>query len=372
LACANKWPILLTEYADATPLNAYSTQALSDLGITKVLKVGTYAALPDWVTGLDNLSGPDRYRTICNVAQWGKANAGLVFTHTGLATGDKFPDALAAGPYLAVDNGILLLSPLSGPLPACIGAELAANAASVRHLSFIAMIEPVLGQAKALVGITDQGPGPSPTGLVVVIDPGHQAVADLSLEPIGPGSTEMKAKVSSGTAGAVTGTPESELVLALGLKLRDALEAEGIQVVMTRTTNNVSISNAQRAQLANEVGADLFVRVHADGSPNANTAGIHVLYPESIVGWTDDIAVASKNAAQSALQELVAATGAANLGLVMRGDMTGFNWSDVPAIIPEVGYMTNAAEDRLMATAAYQDKIVQGLTNGILAYLGLK
>jgi N-acetylmuramoyl-L-alanine amidase len=223
------------------------------------------------------------------------------------------------------------------------------------------------------VGLSNQGTDLTPpdTGLVVVIDPGHQAVPDLTLEPVGPGSTDMKAKVSSGTAGVATGTPESELALTLGLKLRDALEAEGIHVVMTRTTNDVNISNMQRAQLANQAGADLFVRVHADGSTNANTHGIHVLYPESIAGWTDDIAVPSKAAAALALQELVAATGAVNLGLVVRADMTGFNWSDVPAIIPEVGFMTNSAEDRLMATGAYQDKIVQGLTKAILGFLGV-
>ncbi len=66
----------------------------------------------------------------------------------------------------------------------------------------------------------------------------------------------------------------------------------------------------------------------------------------------------------------MAATGATNRGLMVRSDMTGFNWSDVPVIIPEIGFMTNPAEDRLLATAAYQDKIVQGLTKGILAYSG--
>ena len=73
-------------------------------------------------TGLANLSGANRYVTNANVANWAKANAGLSFAHTGIATGDKFPDALAAGPYLGKDNGILLLSPLAGPLPANIAA----------------------------------------------------------------------------------------------------------------------------------------------------------------------------------------------------------------------------------------------------------
>ena len=62
------------------------------------------------------------------MANWAKANAGLIFAHIGIATGDKFPDALASGPYLAKDDGILLLSPLNGPLPSGIGAVITANA----------------------------------------------------------------------------------------------------------------------------------------------------------------------------------------------------------------------------------------------------
>jgi N-acetylmuramoyl-L-alanine amidase len=205
----------------------------------------------------------------------------------------------------------------------------------------------------------------------VVIDPGHQAKGDSSLEPVGPGSSQKKAKVSSGTAGTVTGIPESELVLAVGLKLRDKLEAAGVKVVMTRTKQDVNISNIERAQIANDARADLFVRVHADGSDNPDVHGIHVLYPASIEGWTDDIAASSKKAAQLAQKELVAATGAKDRGIDARDDMTGFNWSDVPAIIPEIGFMTNPAEDKLLATGAYQDKIVKALARAILSYLGI-
>ena len=207
--------------------------------------------------------------------------------------------------------------------------------------------------------------------LVVVIDPGHQSKVNTSTEPVGPGSSERKIKVSGGTAGVATGMPESELVLTVSLKLRESLEAYGIEVVMTRTTQNVDISNVERAQIANDAGADLFVRVHADGSEDGSMSGIHVLYPASIAGWTDDIAKASKEAAVLAQKELIAATGARDRGIDARSDMTGFNWSDVPVILPEIGFMTNAAEDRLLATAAYQDKIVAGLTRAILAFLGV-
>jgi N-acetylmuramoyl-L-alanine amidase len=181
----------------------------------------------------------------------------------------------------------------------------------------------------------------------------------------------MKAKVSSGTAGVVTGTPESELVLAIGLQLRDSLAAHGIEVLMTRTTQNVNISNSERAQMANEAGADLFDPIHAYGNSDPAVHGIHVLYPASISGWTDDIAADSKRAAAQAQKELIASTGAKDRGIDARSDMTGFNWSDVPVILPEIGFMTNADEDKLLATPAYQDKIVQALTRAVLSYLGV-
>ncbi len=210
------------------------------------------------------------------------------------------------------------------------------------------------------------------SGKVVVIDPGHQAHANSGLEPVGPGSSTKKEKVSSGTAGVVTGIPESRLVLTVGLKLRDSLKAHGIKVVMTRTSQDVDLTNIARAQIANAAHADLFVRIHADGATGSSTNGIHVLYPATTKGWTDDIAAASKKAASIAQRDLVAATGAKDRGIDARSDMTGFNWSDVPVILPEIGFMTNPAEDRALATASYQDKIVKGLAQAILEFLGVK
>ena len=113
--------------------------------------MGTYGSPPGGVAGLANLSGADRYVTNANVANWAKTHAGLTFTHTGLATGDKFPDALASGPFLARDGGLLLLSPLNGPLPASISALITANRMAIQKFSYIAMIEPVVGQVKALL-----------------------------------------------------------------------------------------------------------------------------------------------------------------------------------------------------------------------------
>ncbi len=154
LACAKLWPILLTEpitkLVPEPKLNPKAGQALSELGITQVIKVGTYVTTPANIKYY-NLSGADRYYTNANVAKWAQAYAGLTYTHTGIATGDKFPDALAAGPFLAKDRGLLLLSPLNGSVPPPIVALITANRAAVKRFSYVAMIEPVIGQVKGLL-----------------------------------------------------------------------------------------------------------------------------------------------------------------------------------------------------------------------------
>jgi len=151
LACSRLWPIILTNQPGSAALHTAAAGALADLGIVKAIKVGTYATLPTNVAGLTNCSGTDRYVTNAKVATWAASNAGLSFTHTALATGDKFPDALAAGPYLAADDGTLLLSPLTGPLPSVIGNLITAKRTEVQQVTYVACIEPVIGQVKALL-----------------------------------------------------------------------------------------------------------------------------------------------------------------------------------------------------------------------------
>ena len=206
-------------------------------------------------------------------------------------------------------------------------------------------------------------------GAVVVVDPGHQGRGNSAQEAIGPGSSTTKDKVTSGTSGVSSGTNESTITLAIGLKLRDALQARGIKVVMTRTSQDVDLSNIQRTKIANAANAALYIRVHADGAESSSTHGIHTLYPATISGWTDDIAVVSKRAAQLAQNALIAATGAADRGLDARDDMTGFNWSDVPVIIPELGFMSNPEEDRLLNSASYQQKIADALADAAVRFI---
>ena len=199
---------------------------------------------------------------------------------------------------------------------------------------------------------------------IVCIDPGHQEHANNDLEPIGPGSSIMKPKVSAGTSGAIAG-PEYAVVLDIGLRLRDLLEDEGTSVVMTRTTNNVDISNSERALMANECNADLFIRLHCN---SGSTNGCFTLYPAKISGWTDDIYEESLQAAQIIQPIYAQDTGIPDLGLAPRSDLTGFNWSDVPVILPEMLHMGNPTADALVATEAFRQTMAEALKHGIMEY----
>ena len=206
---------------------------------------------------------------------------------------------------------------------------------------------------------------------MIVIDPGHDLRANLDTEPIGPGSPVRKIKDGGGTHGVVSGTSEAELNLAISLRLRALLVRSGVRVAMTRTrTAGTSVGNIARARVANRAGASLFIRIHADGSSAASARGTHTLYPARRSGWTDDIYASSRAAAGTVQRELVRALGFPDRGLQERSDMTGFNWADVPAILVEVGFMTNATEDTALATAPYRERAAVGLCRGVLRFLG--
>ena len=210
--------------------------------------------------------------------------------------------------------------------------------------------------------------GTSPLkGKVICIDPGHQKKQNSSLEPVAPGSSTKKAKVSSGTAGVSSKTAEYVVTLAVGLKLKTLLEKEGATVVMTRESHDVDVSNVERAEIGNKAGADLAVRIHADGSENSSVKGISMLVPASGT-LSDSLVKSSKKAGTVVLEKVINKTGAKNRGVIERSDMTGFNWSAVPVILIEMGFMSNAEEDRLLVSDDYQNKLAAGLSAGITAY----
>lgn len=203
---------------------------------------------------------------------------------------------------------------------------------------------------------------------VIVIDAGHQAKGNPQKEPIGPGAATKKAKVTDGTRGKTSGLAEYELTLKVSLKLQEELENRGYEVIMVRTTHDVDISNAERAMIANDAQADAFIRIHANGFDDTSVRGVVTICQTAKNPYNASLYEQSRNLSNYVLEEFINATGCKK-GKVWETDtMTGINWCQVPVTIIELGYMSNPKEDALMATEDYQQKMVEGMANGIDRY----
>ncbi len=211
-----------------------------------------------------------------------------------------------------------------------------------------------------------------PNNIVVCIDPGHQGKGDSTKEPNGPGASDMKARVTSGTQGVSTGVAEYVMNLEISLMLRDELENRGYTVYMTRTTHDVNISNMERAQYATQVGADVAIRVHCNSVDNSSVRGAETMAPSTSNPYVSHLANASQSLSRHVIDQYCAVTGFKNRGVQITDTMTGINWCEIPATIIELGFMSNPQEDELMQDASMKNNMVQGIANGIDAYFGLR
>jgi N-acetylmuramoyl-L-alanine amidase len=206
----------------------------------------------------------------------------------------------------------------------------------------------------------------SPPTPLICLDPGHGTVPAVGrqTEPIGPGSAQRKIKDGGGAPG------EARVALAIAIKTRALLKRDGYRVAMTRTGMSYAGGNIARARFCNVRHAALMVRIHADGAQSSSPHGVKTLFPSLHRGWTDDIYAQSLRAARKVQEAVVRQTGALNLGLIPRSDLTGFNWANVPVVLIETGFMTNPVEGRLLRTNAYQLKVARGISAGAEAFVG--
>lgn len=203
---------------------------------------------------------------------------------------------------------------------------------------------------------------------IICIDPGHQRYANYDLEALGPGSHIQKPKVSKGAIGVSTAKEEYVLTLEVSLILKNRLEAQGYQVVLTRQDHDIDLSNKERAMIANDASADLFIRIHADQNISNTLKGISILSPSKDNPYTESIYQESSQLAELVLEAMLAKTGAHDMGINYRDDISGFNWSKVPVILVELGFMSNPEEDIKLSEKSYQDKLVEGMVEGINNY----
>lgn len=202
----------------------------------------------------------------------------------------------------------------------------------------------------------------------VAIDAGHQQRGNSATEPIGPGSSVRKAKVSAGASGISTRTPEYKLNLSVAKKLDRELKSRGYETVMIRSTNNVDISNMERALAASRSGADIFIRIHADGSSSSSVKGASVLCPSASNPFIGHLSEMSRHLSACVIKNYCKETGIQNRGLAWRDDLTGTNWSSIPVTLIELGFLSNPSEDELMQQPDVQDKMADGIADGIDEY----
>ena len=206
----------------------------------------------------------------------------------------------------------------------------------------------------------------------VVLDPGHSSVVASGTEPLGPGSTENKAADTSGTSGTVSGLTEYELNLTVSQKLRTELQNRGYTVLMTRESNDVPVSCIERADVANNSDADAFVRIHANGSEDSSAKGAMTICITPDNPFYPALYEQARALSDCIINNLSEVTGSENDGVWETDSMSGNNWSQVPATIVEMGYMTNPDEDALMSTDDYNNKIFKGIADGIDQYFGYR
>ena len=202
-------------------------------------------------------------------------------------------------------------------------------------------------------------------GLVIGLNPGHQTRTIKKKYPLAPGSKKKAYGCKVGAAGRWTHIPEYEVVLQIGLKLQKLLTDAGATVVMTRTTNDVWLTNIQRAQILNNANVDVALQLHCNSNKKKSHHGCSAFvrttggwYPQSrAIGWC-------------IINHLSAATGMTNKGVKKYNNYMSLNWTTTPSVLLEMGYMSNKTEDYLLSTDEFRDKIAQGIFDGLCEYYG--
>jgi N-acetylmuramoyl-L-alanine amidase len=199
---------------------------------------------------------------------------------------------------------------------------------------------------------------------VVCIDPGHPS------------------EVNSGFT-VQNGTTETHIDWVVAEKLRKLLVAQGVKVVMTKSSEKQMVKNKERALIANRAGADLMVRLHCDSSPDQ---GYAIYYPDrqgtaqGKTGPSQEVMDRSHEAAKVLDTAMAKSLEGVLKNGGVRGDsqtavgskqgaLTGSIFSQVPVLTIEMVVLSHKADAALIQTEAGQDKMAQALAGGIMQFV---
>lgn len=202
-------------------------------------------------------------------------------------------------------------------------------------------------------------------GIKIVLDPGHSKNPGTEKEKISPDSNEMKLKDTSGSVGLISKKNEYEIAMDITLKLKELLEKEGYTVVLTKDNVETPLSSIERAEVGNRENANLMIRIHCDSFSNSNAKGASMLVPKQRGYITKEISEKSIEYGKNIIEEYTKKTGLNNRGLQYRSDLTGFNWSKIPVVLLELGFISNPEEDKFLSSEENINTIAKGIKNGI-------
>jgi len=189
---------------------------------------------------------------------------------------------------------------------------------------------------------------------IIVIDPGHGGY----------------------DAGAVGRDDSGEIVirekdanLTISLKVEKRLKSDGINVVMTRNTDKalgttVMEDLVTRAEIANRVGADLFISIHNNASENSDATGTSVLYPG--LANSGGYGITSKELAQNIQNPMAEATGLKDRGIVESPEMVVLKRTKMPAVLLECAFVTNEGDRAVLLSEERTDAIADAIYKGIV------
>ncbi len=181
---------------------------------------------------------------------------------------------------------------------------------------------------------------------LIVIDPGHGGKDPGTISPL-------------------LGLYEKDIVLEVAKQTKLLLETAGFQVAMTRT-DDTYISLLDRVEIANQMQADLFVSIHVNAATHAHIKGIETVYYPS--GKNPDDFRNNQSLAAIFHEEVIKALGADSFRIDARENLIVLRETKMPAVLTELGFVTNPDEERLLATTGYLQSASEGIFRAVLRY----